>query len=152
MTQAAASIRLIAVAVGVMACLGAAPATAQDTGVLLFTDKEQIPLKTYAEFMRAGILQITSGAVKDIPTIDNFRLIRCGLTGWRPVAVMVASERSLQERVFRAAHDSHRDPAGRRHRRRACAWPISKSPSASPSCTARSAGPKAGRMRTSSSS
>jgi hypothetical protein len=70
----------------------AAPATAQGTGVLLFTDTEQIPLKTYAEFMRAGILKITSGAVKDIPTIDTFRMIRCSITGWRPVAVLVASE------------------------------------------------------------
>jgi hypothetical protein len=70
----------------------AAPATAQSTGVLLFTDTEQIPLKTYAEFMRAGILKITSGAVKDIPTIDTFRMIRCSITGWRPVAVLVASE------------------------------------------------------------
>jgi len=71
--------------------LAAVPARAQDTGVLLFTDKEQIPLKTYAEFMTAGVLRITSGAVKDIPTIDTFRMIRCSITGWRPVAVMVAS-------------------------------------------------------------
>lgn len=70
----------------------AAPAYAQDTGVLLFTDTEQIPLKTYAEFMRAGILRITSGAVKDIPTIDTFRMFRCSITGWHPVAVLVASE------------------------------------------------------------
>jgi hypothetical protein len=67
-----------------------APARAQ-SGVLLFTDKEQIPLKTYAEFLGAGILRITSGAQKDIPTIDTFRMIRCSITGWRPVAVMVAS-------------------------------------------------------------
>ena len=59
--------------------------------MLLFTDKEQIPLKTYAEFLGAGILRITSGAVKDIPTIETFRMIRCSITGWRPVAVMVAS-------------------------------------------------------------
>jgi hypothetical protein len=79
-------------AVVAAAMLLSAPAMAQDTGVLLFTDKEQIPLKTYAEFMRAGILQITSGAVKDIPTVDSFRFIRCAITGWRPVAVMVAGD------------------------------------------------------------
>ena len=67
--------RLLASLVIVIAV--AAPAQAQDTGVLLFTDKEQIPLKTYAEFLGAGILRITSGAVKDIPTIDTFRMIRC---------------------------------------------------------------------------
>jgi hypothetical protein len=82
--------RLAAVLV-TAACLCGAPAFAQDTGVLLFTAKEQIPLKTYAEFMRAGILRITSGAVKDIPTVDSFRFIRCSITGWRPMAVMVAS-------------------------------------------------------------
>lgn len=69
-----------------------APAAAQGTGILLFTDKEQIPLKAYAEFMRAGILQLTSGSAKDIPTIDTFRMLRTSLTGWRPVAVMAASE------------------------------------------------------------
>ena len=68
------------------------PAAAQGTGILLFTDKEQIPLKAYAEFMRAGILQLTSGSAKDIPTIDTFRMLRTSLTGWRPVAVMAASE------------------------------------------------------------
>jgi hypothetical protein len=30
--------------------------------------------------------------VKDIPTIDTFRMLRTSLTGWAPVAVMVASE------------------------------------------------------------
>lgn len=69
-----------------------APAAAQGTAILLFTDTEQIPLKAYAEFMRAGILQLTSGSAKDIPTIDSFRMLRTSLTGWRPVAVMVASD------------------------------------------------------------
>jgi hypothetical protein len=86
------STSVVAVLVGFIAVLAAAPARAQDTGILLFTETEQIPLKTYAEFMRAGILRITSGAVKDIPTIDTFRMIRCSITGWRPVAVLVASE------------------------------------------------------------
>jgi hypothetical protein len=83
---------VVAVLVGFILVFAAAPARAQDTGVLLFTETEQIPLKTYAEFMRAGVLRITSGAVKDIPTIDTFRMIRCSITGWRPVAVLVASE------------------------------------------------------------
>ena len=86
------SISFVAVFVGLIAVLAATPARAQDTGVLLFTETEQIPLKTYAEFMRAGILRISSGAVKDIPTIETFRMIRCSITGWRPVAVLVASE------------------------------------------------------------
>lgn len=69
----------------------AAPA-AQNTGLLLFTETEQIPLKTYAEFMASGVLRITSGNIKDIPTVDTFRFIRCSRTGWQPVAVMAASE------------------------------------------------------------
>src|SRR5688572_27306109 len=72
--------------------LSATAAPAQDTGVLLFTETEQIPLKTYAEFMRSGILRITHGSLKDIPTVDSIRFIRCSRTGWRPVAVMAASE------------------------------------------------------------
>ena len=75
----------------VMLC-GAWPARAQDTGVLLFTETEQIPLRTYAEFMGSGILRITHGSVKDIPTIDTIRFIRCSRTGWQPVGVMAASE------------------------------------------------------------
>ena len=90
MARSRSSTSLAAVLV-VAACVWGSPALAQDTGVLLFTDQEQIPLKTYAEFMRAGILRITSGTVKDIPTVDSFRFIRCSITGWRPVAVMVAS-------------------------------------------------------------
>lgn len=72
--------------------LGSSRASAQDTGVVLFTETEQIPLRTYAEFMRAGILRITHGSMKDIPTVDSIRFIRCSRTGWNPVAVMVASE------------------------------------------------------------
>jgi hypothetical protein len=71
--------------------LAAVSAPAQDTGVLLVTDTEQIPLKTYAEFMTSGVLRITRGTIKDIPTVDSFRFIRCSRTGWRPVAVMAAS-------------------------------------------------------------
>lgn len=50
------------------------PSRVQDTSVLLFSDQEQIPLKTYAEFMRTGMLRLTSGAAKDIPTVDTFRI------------------------------------------------------------------------------
>ena len=78
--------------VAVVLVCSALPAHAQDTGVLLFTKTEQIPLKTYAEFMRSGILRITHGSIKDIPTVDSIRFIRCSRTGWQPVAVMAASE------------------------------------------------------------
>lgn len=70
---------------------GAQPARAQSTGVLLVTSSEQIPLKAYAEFMATGILRLASGAESDIPTVDDFRFIRCSITGWRPVNVLVAS-------------------------------------------------------------
>ena len=82
----------LAALVAAASLLCATPARAQDTGVLLFTDSERIPLKTYAEFMRSGILRITHGAINDIPTVDSIRFIRCSRTGWRPVAVMAASE------------------------------------------------------------
>jgi hypothetical protein len=83
-------------AIDIVAALAVALATApslyaQRAPVLLFTETEQIPLKTYAEFVPAGILRFSSGTVKDIPTVDTFRLIRCDLTGWRPVSILVAS-------------------------------------------------------------
>lgn len=84
--------RRIAALILAAALVCAAPARAQSSGILLFTDLEQIPLKAYAEFMRAGILQLTSGSARDIPTIDTFRMIRCDLTGWRPAAIMAASD------------------------------------------------------------
>ena len=73
-------------------CALAASARAQDSGVILFTETEQIPLKTYAEFMNSGILRFTHGSIKDIPTVDSIRFIRCARTGWQPVGVMAASE------------------------------------------------------------
>jgi hypothetical protein len=91
MDASRSSISLVALA-GLALFLAAAPARAQTSGVLLFTETEQIPLKTYAEFMGSGVLRITSGALKDIPTVDSFRFIRCSITGWRPVGVMAASE------------------------------------------------------------
>lgn len=85
--------KVIKFALVAIVMLGSAlPARAQDTGVLLFTETEQIPLKTYAEFMGSGILRITHGSVKDIPTVDTIRFIRCSRTGWQPVGVMAASE------------------------------------------------------------
>jgi hypothetical protein len=74
------------------ALLTALPARAQDTGVLLVTSTERIPLKTYAELTQTGVLRIASGSRKDIPTIPDFRSIRCSITGWQPTMVMAASE------------------------------------------------------------
>jgi hypothetical protein len=72
----------------------AAPASLaqQMSPIVLFTSKEQIPLKAYAEMMRAGILQIVSGSAKDIPTVSDVSYFRCALTGWAPKGVLVASE------------------------------------------------------------
>ena len=72
----------------------AAPASLaqQQSPIVLFTSKEQVPLKAYAEMMRAGFLQITSGSAKDIPTVTDVSYFRCGLTGWAPKGVLVASE------------------------------------------------------------
>jgi len=64
----------------------------QGAPIVLFTSKEQIPLKAYAEFMRSGILQLVSGSPKDIPTVSDVSYFRCGLTGWAPKGVLVASE------------------------------------------------------------
>ena len=88
----------------------------QDTGVLLFTETEQIPLKTYAEFMRSGILRITSRQHRRTSRPwTTIRFIRCRATGWGPVAVMAASEELFTSRVRRAADDSDLDSTGRRH-------------------------------------
>ena len=83
-----------AIAVALLAMLALAPpvAIAQQQPIVLFTSKEQVPLKTYAEFMRSGVLRIVSGSVRDIPTVSDFSHFRCGLTGWAPKGVMVASE------------------------------------------------------------
>ncbi len=73
--------------------LVAAPARSQQAApVILHTSTEQIPLKTYAEMMRAGFLQIASGSAKDIPTVSDVSFFRCSLTGWSPRGVLVASE------------------------------------------------------------
>ena len=64
----------------------------QQSPIVLFTAKEQVPLNAYAEMMRAGILQLTSGSAKDIPTVTDVSYFRCALTGWSPKGVLVASE------------------------------------------------------------
>lgn len=71
----------------------AAPMVAQQAApVILHTSTEQIPLKTYAEMMRAGFLQLAHGSAKDIPTVSDVSYFRCSLTGWSPRGVLVASE------------------------------------------------------------
>ena len=75
----------------------AARAATQDSGIVLFTETEQIQLKTYAEFLGSGVLRITHGALKDIPTVDSIRFIRCARTGWQPVGVMAASEKLFSD-------------------------------------------------------
>jgi hypothetical protein len=71
----------------------AAPLLSQQAApVILHTSTEQIPLKTYAEMMRAGFLQLAFGSAKDIPTVTDVSYIRCSLTGWSPRGVLVASE------------------------------------------------------------
>jgi hypothetical protein len=70
-----------------------APLAAQQAApVILHTSTEQIPLNAYAEFMRAGILQLVAGGPKDIPTVNDVSYFRCSLTGWAPKGVLVASE------------------------------------------------------------
>jgi hypothetical protein len=64
----------------------------QASPIVLHTSKEQIPLKAYAEMMRSGILQLSSGSARDIPTVTDVSYFRCGLTGWAPKGVLVASE------------------------------------------------------------
>jgi hypothetical protein len=81
------------VALAAVVLIGAPSSLAQQQSpIVLITAKEQVPLKAYAEMMRAGILQITSGSAKDIPTVTDVSYFRCALTGWSPKGVLVASE------------------------------------------------------------
>ncbi len=64
----------------------------QAAPIVLHTSTEQIPLKAYAEMMRSGVLRLTSGSERDIPTVKDVSYIRCGLTGWAPKGVLVASD------------------------------------------------------------
>ena len=83
----------IAAAIAAVILIAAPASLAQQMSpIVLFTSKEQIPLKAYAEMMRAGILQIVSGSAKDIPTVTDVSYFRCALTGWAPKGVLVASE------------------------------------------------------------
>ncbi len=82
----------IAATVFLAALIASAPAAQQAPPIVLYTSTEQIPLKTYAELMNTGILRITSGSAMDIPTVTDVRHFRCGLTGWSPKGVLVASE------------------------------------------------------------
>ena len=84
-TSAIAALIAVVVLAGPAAARQAAP-------IVLVTSQEQIPLKAYAEFMRSGILQLASGSQKDIPTVTDVSYFRCGLTGWAPKGVLVASE------------------------------------------------------------
>ena len=83
----------IAAVIAAVILISAPASVAQQMSpIVLFTSKEQIPLKAYAEMMRAGILQIVSGSAKDIPTVTDVSYFRCALTGWAPKGVLVASE------------------------------------------------------------
>ena len=83
----------IAAVIAAIVTLAAPIALAEQSApIVLFTAKEQIPLNAYAEFMRSGILQLVSGSPKDIPTVTDVSYFRCGLTGWAPKGVLVASE------------------------------------------------------------
>lgn len=64
----------------------------QAAPIVLHTSTEPIPLKAYAEFMRSGVLRLTSGSERDIPTVKDVSYFRCGLTGWAPKGVLVASD------------------------------------------------------------
>ena len=88
--------RALAAAIFAVATLAAPAASAQQAPIVLFTSTEQIPLKAYAEFLRSGVLKLVSGSPRDIPTITDFSHFRCGLTGWAPKGVMVASEELFQ--------------------------------------------------------
>jgi hypothetical protein len=87
------SISAIAAAITAVILIASPASLAQQMSpIVLFTSKEQVPLKAYAEMMRAGILQIVSGSAKDIPTVSDVSYFRCALTGWAPKGVLVASE------------------------------------------------------------
>ncbi|HUQ87991.1 MAG TPA: hypothetical protein VM096_10555 [Vicinamibacterales bacterium] len=87
------SISALAAAIIALAALASTVAHArQGAPIVLVTSNEQVALKAYAEFMRSGILQLVSGSPKDIPTVSDVSYFRCGLTGWMPKGVLVASE------------------------------------------------------------
>jgi hypothetical protein len=81
----------------VLALLLLAAATPAAAQITLHTSTEQIRLKAYAEFHRNGMLVLSSGSLKDIPTITDFRSIRVSLTGWVPGKAMVASMKLFED-------------------------------------------------------
>src|SRR5689334_15182131 len=85
------SISCIAAVIAV-AVLAAPIAAQQAAPIVLHTSIEQIPMKTYAEMMRTGVLRIVSGSERDIPTVTDVSYFTCALTGWAPKGVLVASE------------------------------------------------------------
>ena len=84
-------ISALAAALAIAILIAPGVAAQQSAPIVLHTATEQIPLRTYAEMMRAGILQIVSGSAKDIPTVSDVSYFRCGLTGWAPKGVLVTS-------------------------------------------------------------
>jgi hypothetical protein len=82
----------VLMAVAIAAMLRADGRAQSAAPVILHTSTEQIPLKAYAEMMRAGVLKIVSGSARDIPTVTDVSYFRCSLTGWAPKGVLVASE------------------------------------------------------------
>jgi len=87
------SISAIAAAAAAIIVIAAPSARAQQAPpIVLYTSTEQIPLKAYAELMKTGVLKVTSGSTRDIPTVADVSYFRCGLTGWEPKGVLVASE------------------------------------------------------------
>jgi len=86
-------IRAAVVGLALVQALAASEVQGQQAApIVLHTSTEQIPLKAYAEMMRTGVLRLTSGSAKDIPTVSDVSYFRCGLTGWAPKGVLVASE------------------------------------------------------------
>ena len=96
MTQTLVS-RTCALAWAVLVLLAATvPAGAQGLAVVVHTNTEQVPLTAYAEMRGSGMLGLSSGSLRDIPTVDSFRLVRTNLTGWQPARAMVATEAFFQ--------------------------------------------------------
>lgn len=91
--MASHKVRFPAIAVTAIALLVPFHLVAQQSApVILHTSTEQIPLTTYAEFMRTGVMRIVSGTERDIPTVNDVSYFRCSLTGWAPKGVLVSSE------------------------------------------------------------
>src|SRR5262245_2492904 len=85
-------LRVIAIAIAAIVLVAPTLVAQPAAPVILHTSTEQIPLKTYAEIMRTGVMRIVSGTERDIPTVNDVTYFRCSLTGWAPKGVLVASE------------------------------------------------------------